>query len=104
MQRITLLFVPIVNKIPLKGSRNIPCPSCGNFLEYVYSETLYVCPVCGKQFLPQEILAKYNIQRQKEYIPTKKEIIKEEYGDLLEQMENYDPEELMRELEEKDAP
>lgn len=90
--------MPIVNKVPLKGSRNIPCPSCGNFLAYVYSETLYACSFCGKQFLPQEILTRGGISSGKEYIPTKKELMKAEYGDLLEQMENFDSEELMKEL------
>ncbi len=79
--------MPIVNKDPIAGSRNVKCKSCGNFLTYVYSETVYTCSVCGKQFDPREILSeildKAPLKKVQQKTKTRKQQLKEDWSEIL---------------------
>jgi hypothetical protein len=103
--------VPIVNKHPIKGNREIPCKVCGNYLDYVYSETIYACSSCGRQYDPRDVLGDIgdlkNLSNKKilkdkpKTSVTRKERVKNSFGDLLDEMANFDPDEFMEDLEEE---
>ena len=97
MIKRTNVSMPIVNKYPISGRRNSICKSCGNFLVYNYSETVYVCSVCGKQFDPRDVLAEIKDQNKKrkpivksKVLPTKKQILKREWKEILDQFEEQE--------------
>ncbi len=82
--------MPIVNKHPISGKREIICKSCGNFLVYNYSETVYVCEVCGKQYDPRNILSELHDQKkqkknivQTKVLPTKKQELQNEWAEII---------------------
>ena len=58
---------------------------------YLYTEKVYVCENCGSEFKRSEILDKGVKTRRDTRSLTKRQRIQEEFGDLLEEMENYQP-------------
>lgn len=104
--------MPIVNKDAITGKREIPCKVCGNYLDYVYSETIYTCSSCGRQYDPREILGdigdRTNKQNQKilknkpkPKIVTRRDRVKNKFGGMLDDMANLDPDAVMAELAEE---
>ena len=80
-----------LNKLPVKQTEKI-CPRCNSFLAYQRSYANYVCEYCGAVYQKEEILAE-NVKRKKKIeIPTRRKQIEAEYGDLLNEMANYEPE------------
>ena len=77
----------------LVGEREVLCRKCKNFMSYLYSSKVYVCEVCGNEYKRSEILTDKLGPRKKQRSLTKRQKIKDEFGDLLDQMEEYKPEE-----------
>lgn len=60
----------------------------------MHSETVYVCTVCGTQYLPQEIIGMKNDLKSplRKPIPkklTKRQEILKGWGDIIDQVEEY---------------
>ncbi len=84
--------MPIVNKHPISFRREIQCKSCGNFLAYNRSETVYVCTYCGRQYDPRMILSEIRDTKSssspKQKVLTKKQKLKNEWKDVLDFFES----------------
>ncbi len=77
----------------LVGEREVLCRRCKNFMVYVYSSQVYVCEFCGNEYRRSEILDEGIGAQKKQKSLTKRQKIQSEWGDLLNEMENYEPEE-----------
>ena len=80
-----------LRELPTKQTEKI-CPRCNAFLTFDRNHSSYICERCGTVFQKNEILAGKIKSKKKIVIPTRKKMIESEYGDLLDEMANYNPE------------